>query len=129
MFSEHLEHVGKQGDARAEEDEPNCVEGMCLLAIVGQMEIDHNQPDQADRDVEEKDDAPVEIADDQTAGDGSEHGSDEGGDGDEAHGAEEIGFGEGPDEGEAAYGHHHGAAASLQDGAGNEEVDVARYAA
>ena len=93
------------------------------------MQIDQNQPDQTDRDVKEEDHAPVQIADDQTAGDGTKHGSDQGRDGDEAHGAEEIGFGECPDQGKPAYGHHHGAAAALQDAAGNKDVDVARYAA
>ena len=65
-----------------------------LLAVIRQMQIDHVQADQADRDVHEEDDAPVKVADDQAAGDGSEHGADQAGDGDEAHGADQFGFGE-----------------------------------
>src|ERR1017187_6327799 len=93
------------------------------------MQIDQNQPDQPDRDVDEEDHAPVQITDDQTSGDGSKHGSDQGWDRDEAHGAEEISLGERPDKSKPAYGHHHGAAAALQDAASNEHVNVARYSA
>ena len=78
--------------------------------------------------LDEKDEPPLEIADDQASGDGAKHGSDECRDGDEAHGAEEIGFGEGPHEGEPAYRDHHGAADALKDAAGHEEMNVARDA-
>ena len=111
MFAEDFEHIGEQRDAGAEEDEADDIEGMaCLFAVVGQMEIDHDEADEADGDIEEEDDAPVEVADDEAAGDGAEHGRDERGDGDEAHGADEFGFGEGADQREPADRDHHGAA-------------------
>jgi len=129
VFAEDFEDVGEQGDAGAEEDEADDVEGMGFFAVVGKVEVDEDQADEADGDVEEEDDAPVEVVDDEAAGHGAEHGCDEGGDGDEAHGAEEIGFAEGADQGEAADGHHHGASATLQDAAGDEYMDVAGEAA
>jgi hypothetical protein len=99
VFAEDFEHIGQQRDAGAEEDEADGVERMGLLfAVVGQMQVDHDQADEADGNVEEEDDAPVEVADDEASGDGAEHGSDQRGDGDEAHGADEFGFGEGADE-------------------------------
>ena len=89
----------------------------------------HPQADEADGNVDKKDDAPVEIVDDEAAGDGSEHGADESGDGDRGHGSDELGFGEGADDGEAADGHHHGASAALEDAEGYEDVDVGGDAA
>ena len=76
MFTEYLQHVRQQRDAGAEEDEPDHIERMGLLfAVVRQMEIDHQQTEDADRNIHEKDDSPVKIADDKAAGDGSEHGA------------------------------------------------------
>ena len=51
------------------------------------MAIDEIEADETDRNVDEKNEAPVEIADDEAAGDRAEHRSDEAGDGDETHGA------------------------------------------
>ena len=109
--------------------EPDDIQRIGLLAIVRQMQIDHPQTDEADRNVDEKNDAPVKIADDQAAGDGPEHGADQARDRDEAHGADEFGFGERPHDGEPPDRHHHGAPAALQDAAGHQHVDVGRYAA
>ena len=88
------------------------------------MEVDEDEANEADGDVEEEDEAPVEVVDDEAAGDGAEHGCHQCGDGDKAHGAKEVGFGEGADEGETADGDHHGAAHALEDSAGDERVDV-----
>jgi hypothetical protein len=129
VLAEDLQHIGQQGDTGAEEDQPDGIERMCLFPVVGQMQIHQNQADQTDGNVEEEDHPPVKIGDDQTAGDGPEHGSDQGRYGNETHGAEKIGFGERPHQSQPSYGHHHGAAAALQDAAGNEHMDVARYAA
>ena len=93
------------------------------------MDVNEDETNEADGDVEEEDDAPVEVADDEAAGDGAEHGRDQGWDGDEAHGAEEFRFVKGADEGEAAYRDHHRAAHALEDSAGYEEVDVGGEAA
>ena len=129
MFAEYLQHIRQQRDAGAKEDEADNIEGIGLFAVVRQMQIDHEQTDEADRKVHEKDDSPVKISDDQAAGDGSEHGTNQTRDGDEAHGADEFGLGKRPHQGEPAHGHHHGSAAALQDAARDQHMDVARYAA
>jgi len=65
---------------------PNSVDGFnVFVAIVGKMEIDQDQACESDRDVEEKDIAPMQVTDDEAAGDGPQHGRHQGGDGDEAH--------------------------------------------
>ena len=48
-----------------------------LFAIIGQMQIDHQQTDEADRNIHEKDESPMKVSDDQTAGDRSQHGADQ----------------------------------------------------
>jgi len=42
-----------------------------LFAVVRQMQIDQNQTGQADRNVEEKDEPPVKVSDDQATSDGA----------------------------------------------------------
>jgi len=65
VFAENLEHIGKQRDAGAEKDEAYEIERRGLfLAIVGQMEIDHQQPCYADGNVYEENVSPIEIAKD-----------------------------------------------------------------
>src|SRR5579863_984374 len=129
MFAEYLQHVRKQRDAGAKEDEADYIERIGFLAVIRQMPVDHVKTGEANRQIHEKDDAPVQIPDDQAAGDGSEHRADQPRDGDEAHGADKFGFGEGPDNSEPPYRHHHGAAAALQNATRDQHVDVARYAA
>ena len=74
MFAEDLQNIGKQRDARAEEDEANMIEGMgVLFAKVRKMKIDENQPNHANRDIEEEDDTPVKVANDQSSGDRPQH--------------------------------------------------------
>ena len=102
---------------------------MLLFAIIGQMQINEDQTRQANRNIEEEDKAPMKIPDDQAAGDGAEHGSDQGWDGNKAHGAQQIGLGECSHQSEPAYRHHHGPAAALQDATRDQQMDVARYAA
>jgi hypothetical protein len=98
---------------------------MCFLPVIRQVQIDENQADQTDRNVEKEDDPPVEISNNQAARDGTKHRSNQGRYGDKTHGAEEVGFVEGSDQGETAYRHHHGATESLQDAACDEYVNVA----
>src|ERR1700683_2465524 len=93
------------------------------------MTMDEIQTEQADRHVDEEDDSPVKVADDEPAGDGPEHRANQRRYGDEAHGADQLRFGERPDHREAADGHHHGSAEALEDAASHEDVDVARDAA
>src|SRR5579863_1430072 len=88
MFAEYLQHVRKQRDAGAKEDEADYIERIGFLAVIRQMPVDHVKTGEANRQIHEKDDAPVQIPDDQAAGDGSEHRADQPRDGDEAHGAD-----------------------------------------
>src|SRR6185437_7455788 len=100
-----------------------------ILAKVGQAEVDHDQAEEADGNVEKEDDAPVEVIDDEPASYRTEHGADQGGDGDETHYANEFMFGEGADQCETADGNHHGAAAALEHTAENKLVDIGGNAA
>ena len=96
----------------------------------GRCEVDHDEPDNADGDVEEEDDAPVEVVDDEAAGHGGPSiGAMSAGMEDEAHDAHEVGFGEGSDQGEAAYGDHHGAAHALHYAECDQHVNVGGDAA
>ena len=125
MLAEYLQDVGEQSDAGAEQNQPDHVEGMsAALTVVGQMEIHQNQAGEADGKVDEEDDSPVEVGDDKTAGDGPEHGADQAGDGDEGHRPDELRFGEGSHQGEASDGNHHGPAATLNNAAGDQSVNV-----
>ena len=108
---------------------PTRSSGFASFAVIRQMQIDQAQAGEADRQVHEEDHPPVKISDDQAAGDGSEHGPNQRRDGDEAHGADQLGFGEGPDQGEPSDRHHHGAAAALQNAIGDQHMDVVRDAA
>ena len=80
VLAEDLEHVGQQRDAGAEQHQPDDIERWRLLvAVVGQMAVHEVEAEQPDRHVEEEDDAPVQVADDEAAGDGAEHRADEAG--------------------------------------------------
>jgi len=75
VLTKNFENVREQGDAGAEQHQADKIERMHMLfAKVGQMQIDHHQAQQADGNIQEKDDAPVSVADNQAAGDGAEHG-------------------------------------------------------
>jgi hypothetical protein len=64
-----------------------------LFAIVGQMEIDHQQTEDPDRYIQEKDKPPVKVPHDKATGNGSQHGTNQTGNGHKAHGSNELGFG------------------------------------
>ncbi len=83
---------------------------VCALAIVRQIALHEVEAEQAYRDVHEEHDAPVEVGHDQAARDRADHRADQARDGDEAHGAHEVGLAEGAREGHAADRHHHRAA-------------------
>jgi len=93
------------------------------------MHIDHQQTQEADGYIHEKDESPMKVANDQAACDGAQHRANQTRNGDKAHGANEFGLGKGAHEGEPAYRHHHGSAAALQDSAGNQQMNVARHTA
>jgi hypothetical protein len=88
------------------------------------MAIDEIETNEANRNVDEKNEAPMKITHDEAAGDRAEHRSDQTGDGDEAHRTNEFGLRERAHHRQAADGNHHGAAAALQNAAGNQLVDV-----
>ncbi len=116
MLAEHLEDVGQERDPAAEEGQPHVVELLDALdAIVGQVPVDQEQAGQAERDIEKEDQPPVEVPDDQPAGQRTQHRSDERGDRHEGHRADQLRSREGPDHGEPAHGHHHRASHALQD--------------
>src|ERR1700686_4785931 len=113
MLAEYLQHVRQQRNAGAKQDQADRIERIGLFAIVRQMQIDQTQPDEPDWEVDEKDDSPMKISDDQAPGYGPEHGTDQAWDGDEAHGADEFGLRKRPYHGEPSYGHHHRSSAAL----------------
>src|SRR5882672_8218914 len=93
VFAEYFQNVGQERDSGAEQHQADDVERVvALLAVVGQMPIDHVQPAQADRNVDEEDDAPMKIRNDQAAQQRSEHWPDQARNGNEAHGVDELGF-------------------------------------
>src|SRR5271167_2345263 len=93
------------------------------------MQIDHQQPDEPNRNIHEKNESPVQISDDETARNRSKHGADQSWDRHKTHRADELGFRKGSHQSEPAYRHHHGSAAALQDAAGHKQMNVAGNAA
>src|ERR1700730_5822201 len=91
------------------------------------MQIDHQQTDEAYRNIHEKDESPVKVSDDKTTGDRSEHGANQSWNSDEAHGPDEFRFGKCCKQGEPAHRHHHSSAPALQDATRHKQMDVARY--
>src|SRR5258708_16226627 len=115
MVTEYYQHLRQQRDSRTEKDEPNDIEGMgVFFAIVRQMEIDHQQTEDADRYIHEEDKPPVKVSDDKPTRNGSQHGANQARNGDKAHGPDELGFGKRAYQGQPAHRHHHGSAATLQ---------------
>src|ERR1700726_1302626 len=76
MFAEYLEHIRKKADSGAEKNQAGDIERVGAFAVVGEMQVDQDQADEANRNIHEEDKAPVEVSDDQAAGNGSEHGAD-----------------------------------------------------
>lgn len=79
---------------------------------------------QADRNIHEEDHAPMQISYDQSAGYRPEHGGDQAGNRHETHSADQFGFRKGAHQSEVSHGHHHGSAATLQNTAGDQKMDV-----
>ena len=130
VLAEDLEDVGEEADAAAEEDASEDVQpGHAFGAVVREAAHDEGEAEEADRDVDEEDDPPVEVADDEAAGDGPEHRPDERRDRHERHRAHEVGLLERAHDREAPDRHHERAAHALQDPERDEDVDVRREAA
>ena len=130
MLAEDLQHVGHERNAAAEQHQADDIERVAVrLAVVRQVAIDEVDTQQADRHVDEEHSAPVEIGDDQAAGDGPDHRADHARHRHEAQDADEVGLVVGARQGHAADRHHHRAAGALQDAEGHQHLDVGREAA
>src|ERR1700677_655797 len=130
MLAEYLQYIRQQCDPGTEENKSDNIERMgVLFTVVGQMQINEDQTHQSDWNIEKEDEAPMKIADDEAAGDGAQHRSDQGRYRDKAHRAQKIRLGKCPYQSKPAYGNHHRAAATLQDSTHNEQMNVARYSA
>src|ERR1700676_1854117 len=115
MFAENLQHVRQQRDSGTKQNEPDNIERLGIfLAVVGQMQIHHQQTDEPYRNVHEKNKSPVQVANDQSAGNWSQHGTNQSGNRHEAHGLNEFGFGKRSNQRKPAHRHHHRSTASLQ---------------
>ena len=91
MLAEYLQHIRQQSDPRTEQDESDNIERRGpLFAVVRQMQINEDQTRDSNWNIKEENDAPLKIADDETSGDGSEHGRHQGWYRDKAHGAHKI---------------------------------------
>src|SRR5882757_2394608 len=100
-----------------------------FFAIIRQMEIDHQQTEDADRYIHEEDQPPLKVPDDKATGNGSQHGANQAWNGDKAHGSHELGFGKRAHKGQPADRHDHGSAAALDNAAGDQQVNVGGDAA
>ena len=75
MLTKHFQNVRQERDARAKQNQSDRVERMGVgFPIVREMPIDQIQTQQANRQVDEKNDSPMKVAHDKTADDGTEHG-------------------------------------------------------
>src|ERR1700722_3884007 len=125
MFAENFQHVRQQGDSGTKQKEPGNIERVGLfLAVVGQMQIHHKQTDDPYWNVHEENKSPVQIADDQSAGNRSQHGANQSGNRYEAHDPNEFGFGKRSNQRKPAHGHHHRSAASLQNAASHQQMNI-----
>src|ERR1700710_1569181 len=93
MFPEYLQDIGKECNSRPKQYESNDIERMRrLFTIIWQVQIHQNQADNSHRNIQEKDRAPVEIIDDNAAGHGTQHRTNQPWDSYKAHGAHELKF-------------------------------------
>ncbi len=113
MLAKYLQHIRKQRNAGPEKDQPGHIKSVRLFAIVRQVQVDQNQTGQSNRNIQEEDNSPVKISDDQPARDWPEHRANQRGNGNEAHRADQFGLCERPHQSEPADGYHHGSAAAL----------------
>ena len=90
MFAKHLQHVGKQCDAGSEKNQAGHIQRISMLAVIRQVQVNQDQTGEANRNIHEENQPPVQVSDDESAGDWSQHGADQTGDGDEAHGANQF---------------------------------------
>src|ERR1700738_2326021 len=68
VLAEYLEHIGKQGNARAEQNQADDIQGIVLACdVIRQVPIHQYQPGKPDRNVDEENDAPMKVVDDDPA--------------------------------------------------------------
>jgi hypothetical protein len=74
VLAEDLEDIREQRHACAEQYQPGRIERRRkLLMVVRQVAVHEIEARQPNRDVQEEDDPPVEVADDEAAGERAEH--------------------------------------------------------
>jgi hypothetical protein len=89
VVAEDFQHIGQKADATSEQDQADEIERVRLcFPIVRKMPVDHVQTEEADGHVEEKNDAPIQVANDQASRNGTEHGANQSGNGHKAHRAD-----------------------------------------
>src|SRR5580704_10783307 len=129
VLTKNLKRIRQQRDAGAKENESDNIERDGLFfAIVGHMQIDHQQAQEPNRNIHEENESPMQVSDNEASRNRSQHRTNQSGDGHEAHGADKVGFRKRSNQGEPAYWHHHRSAAALQNAARNEQMYVAGYA-
>src|ERR1700691_539749 len=94
VLAKHFQHIRKQRDARSEKNQPGYIERIGVFAVVRQMAVNQVQAKKPNRNIHEENEPPVKVSDDQAAENRPQHGSNQGGDGDEAHSANQFGLGE-----------------------------------
>src|SRR5262249_7773134 len=125
VLAEDFQNIGKQSDSRSEQDQPNDIEWEFLfLTVVRQMQKDQNQAGNADRYVDEENVTPMQVPDNQPAGERTQRRTDQRGNRDEAHGANEFRFVERAYQREASDGNHHRSTETLEYAAEHEELNV-----
>jgi hypothetical protein len=130
VLAEDFQDIREQRDTRAEKNHADDIELVdACFAIVRQVAINEIQAEEADRYVDKKNHPPVKKAYDEAAGNRSQHRADKCRDGDEAHGADEFGFGECSNHGQATDRHHHRPTATLKNTAKDKHVDARRDSA
>ena len=129
MFAKHFQHICQQPDAQAEQNQSAEIERRRIfLPVIGQMAIDKIKTKQADRQVDEKNQPPMKITDDESAGDRAEHRADQTGNRHEAHCADEFGFWKCPHQCQSSHRHHHRPTETLQNATRHEQMDAVRDA-
>ena len=126
MFPEHLQYVCQQTDARAEQDQPWQIERLSFPVIIRQILPHHVQSQQPDRQVRKEDCPPVQIAHDQSARKRSQHRTNQRRDRHKTHRANQLTLRKRPHQRQPSHRHHHRSAATLQNPAYHQFMDVRR---
>ena len=130
MFAKHLQRPRQQRNAAAEIDQPQHIKlGHMLGAVIGQVQIDHDQSDDADRHVHEKDHVPCRDRNDEAAQRRTNQRANQRRDRHKTHRAQQLGLGEGAHQRQPPNRHHHRPAHALQQPKHHQRRHAARKAA